>query len=226
MRLSVVGENALMLYLGESVDERTSALVQAATIAIEKALGRDLVDLVPSYTSVLVLYDLQSLDHYMAMQRVRDAVNELSAGDLPEGRCLRLPVLYDTTVGADLQALADRAALSVADVIEIHSGIEYRVHAIGFAPGFAYLGQVDERISTPRLATPRARVPRGAVAIADRQTAVYPAASPGGWNLIGRCPVTLFKPDADPAMPVSVGDRVLFEPVDRDHFLALGGVLT
>jgi KipI family sensor histidine kinase inhibitor len=113
--------------------------------------------------------------------------------------------------------------LSIEQAIDLHCGGEYRVYAIGFAPGFAYLGQVDKRLATPRRATPRARVPRGSVAIADRQTAVYPAQSPGGWNLIARCPVHMFDPQARPPMPVAVGDTVRFEPVSRERFIALGG---
>ena len=92
-------------------------------------------------------------------------------------------------------------------------------------PDLPTSGEVDERIAAPRLATPRQKVPRGAVAIADRQTAVYPAVSPGGWNLIGRCPVRMFDPDAEPTMPVTVGDRVRFEPITRERYLALGGDL-
>jgi KipI family sensor histidine kinase inhibitor len=135
-------------------------------------------------------------------------------------------VYYAAEVGEDLEPLAARAGLSTDEVIALHCGTDYRVYAIGFAPGFAYLGQVDERIAAPRLATPRLKVPRGAVAIADRQTAVYPAVSPGGWNLIGRCPVRMFDPNAEPIMPVAVGDRVRFESVSRERFLALGGDLT
>ncbi|MDX1733979.1 MAG: carboxyltransferase domain-containing protein, partial [Halioglobus sp.] len=101
----------------------------------------------------------------------------------------------------------------------------YRVYAIGFAPGFAYMGEVDERIARPRLATPRSAVPAGAVAIADRQTAVYPAVSPGGWNLIGLCPTPMFDPAAEPPMPVAVGDSVRFRPIDRQEYLSLGGAL-
>jgi KipI family sensor histidine kinase inhibitor len=115
--------------------------------------------------------------------------------------------------------------LSVEQVIEIHQSIEYRVYAIGFAPGFAYLGEVDERIAAPRLATPRKKVPKGAVAIADRQTAVYPAQSPGGWNLIGLCPTDMFDPGAEEIMPVSVGDKVKFSAISRTDFLQLGGQL-
>lgn len=225
MKLQVAGEGALMLYLGDTVDDRVLARVQAATTAIENALGDELVDLVPSYASVLILFNPLQRTHAQIATRVREAVNTLAANGAIEGRLVVLPVLYGPDTGADLPALASRAGLSIDDVVELHTSVEYRVYAIGFAPGFAYLGQVDARIAAPRLATPRQRVPRGSVAIADRQTAVYPADSPGGWNLLGRCPLPLFDPAAEPPMPVTVGDRVRFEPVGRERFLALGGVL-
>jgi KipI family sensor histidine kinase inhibitor len=119
--------------------------------------------------------------------------------------------------------IAKRASLSIEEVIEIHQAQAYRVYAIGFAPGFAYLGEVDPRIAAPRLSTPRLKVPKGAVAIADRQTAVYPNVSPGGWNIIGLCPVDMFNPDAEPIMPVKVGDKVRFKPIAKETFLAMGG---
>ena len=215
-----------MLYLGEETSPEISARVQAAAAAIEPALGADLVDLVPSYASLLVIYDALHTDHLSVAHRVREAVATLPAEAVAVGRLVMLPVYYAAEAGADLEPLAERAGLSTDEVIALHTGAEYRVYAIGFAPGFAYLGQVDERIAAPRLATPRPKVPRGAVAIADRQTAVYPAVSPGGWNLIGRCPVRMFDPGARPTMPVSVGDRVRFEAVSRERFLALGGDLT
>jgi KipI family sensor histidine kinase inhibitor len=225
MELHSAGENALMLYLGDQTSPAVSARVQAATQAVESVLGEDLVDLVPSYASLLIIYNPLSTDHLSIAHRVRQCLQSVQAVEATEGSEVLLPVYYHPESGEDLEALADRAAMSVDEIIELHSGTEYRVYAIGFAPGFAYLGQVDERIAAPRLATPRQKVPRGAVAIADRQTAVYPAVSPGGWNLIGRCPVRMFDPDANPTMPVSVGDRVRFEPIDRARFLALGGEL-
>jgi KipI family sensor histidine kinase inhibitor len=136
-----------------------------------------------------------------------------------------IPVFYSTQYGPELSLLAQNAGLSVAQIIALHSATEYRVYAIGFAPGFAYLGELDERLATPRLSTPRLKVPAGAVAIADRQTAVYPASSPGGWNLIGLCPSPMFDPEKKPHMPVSVGDRVKFEPIDQSQYLAMGGQL-
>lgn len=223
MELHSAGESAMMLYLGEETSPEIAARVQSAALAIELALGDDLLDLVPSYASLLIIYDAMVTDHLSVARRIHSAIESLEATDSSEGRTVVLPVYYAPEVGEDLLALAERAQLTTEQVIALHSGTEYRVYAIGFAPGFAYLGQVDERIAAPRLSTPRLRVPRGAVAIADRQTAVYPAVSPGGWNLIGRCPMRMFDPEADPIMPVSVGDRVRFEPIDRDRYLQLGG---
>lgn len=225
MRLHTAGENALILYLGDATSPQVSELVQAAAKAVENALGKDLIDLVPSYASLLIIYDPFRTDHLKVSRRVRVLLEDLQATELPEGKEVVLPVYYSPESGEDLEALASRADMSVDEVIAIHSGGDYRVYAIGFAPGYAYLGEVDERIAAPRLATPRQKVPRGAVAIADRQTAVYPAVSPGGWNLIGRCPVRMFNPNATPTMPVRVGDRVRFEPVSRERFLELGGDL-
>lgn len=225
MELHPAGENALILYLGHETSPEVAARVHAACTAIESALGQDLIDLVPSYASVLVIYNPLQTDHLSVGHRLRIALAELSAAPGSEGNTVSLPVYYHTEVGADLEALAERSSLSVEDVIALHSSTEYRVYAIGFAPGFAYLGQVDQRIAAPRLATPRQKVPRGSVAIADRQTAVYPAVSPGGWNLIGRCPTRMFDPQATPVMPVTVGDKVRFEPISRARYLALGGEL-
>lgn len=225
VKLQVVGEDALMLYLGNSADEQTLARVQAAVAAIEHALGSELVDLVPSYASVLILYNPLQSDRQCIARRVRTAVKALEVQPAATARTVVLPVYYAAEAGADLESLATRAGISTGEVIALHTARAYRVYAIGFAPGFAYLGEVDERIAAPRLATPRAAVPRGSVAIADRQTAVYPAVSPGGWNLIGRCPIPMFDPAAQPCMPVAVGDSVRFEAIGRERYLALGGEL-
>ncbi|MBT4520719.1 MAG: 5-oxoprolinase subunit PxpB [Halieaceae bacterium] len=225
MTLHSAGENALILYLGDETSPAVSARVQAATVAIEQILAEDLLDLVPSYASILIIFDALRTDHMSVHRRVHKAVDALKVEASTEARSVVLPVYYAPEAGADLETLASRTKMSVEDVIDLHSGTEYRVYAIGFAPGFAYLGEVDERIAAPRLATPRQRVPRGAVAIADRQTAVYPAVSPGGWNLIGLCPVRMFDPEANPTMPVAVGDSIRFEAVSRARFFELGGEL-
>jgi KipI family sensor histidine kinase inhibitor len=215
-----------MLYLGSVASTHMADRVQAAVATLEAALDDVLIDLIPSYASVLILFDPLLTDALQIRRRARRALESLTSFSGIAAREVVLPAYYASEVGADLEHLANRAGLSIEQAIDLHCSCEYRVYAIGFAPGFAYLGQVDERLATPRRATPRACVPRGSVAIADRQTAVYPAESPGGWNLIARCPVRMFDPRARPPMPVAVGDTVRFEAVSRERFIAMGGDTT
>ncbi len=223
--VEVAGEDALIIYFGEKTDPRVSAQVQQAVTILETELRGKLIDMVPSYASLLVIFNQLATDHLEVRSRIRHVLSQLGDADNSEGNLVTLPAYYSTESGPDLEALAKRAKLSTEEVIKLHSEMEYRVYAIGFAPGFAYLGEVDERIAAPRLSTPRTKVPRGAIAIADRQTAVYPAVSPGGWNLIGLCPTRMFDPMAKPTMPVQVGDRIKFNPISREEFFALGGEL-
>ena len=225
MRIEIAGQNAFIVYFAEQTSAAVSAQIQAAVSRIQASMSGDIVDLVPSYASLLVIFDLDHSDHFAVRQKLRAALTDLDSVDAATGELVTLPVYYSIESGPDLEIIAERANLSVDNVIEIHQQQEYRVYAIGFAPGFAYLGEVDERIAAPRLATPRQKVPRGAVAIADRQTAVYPAVSPGGWNLIGLCPTRMFDPAAEPSMPVKTGDRIRFSAISRDEFLAQGGEL-
>ena len=215
MRIEVAGQNAFIVYFADQTSAAVSAQIQAAVANIESQMGDGIVDLVPSYASLLVLFDIDRCDAFEVKASLRHALSGLESAEQGEGDLITLPVYYGTEVGPDLELIAERGQLSVDDVIAIHQQQEYRVYAIGFAPGFAYLGEVDERIAAPRLATPRQKVPRGAVAIADRQTAVYPAMSPGGWNLIGRTPVGLFDPASPRPALMEPGDRVRFQPVDR-----------
>ena len=225
MRIHSAGENALIVYLGEGQSPAISSQVQQLCTAVEETLAADLLDLVPSYASLLVIYNPLTTDHLSVRAHIREAALNLESCSADSGKLVTLPVYYSVESGPDLESLAAAAKLTPEQVIDIHQQREYRVYAIGFAPGFAYLGEVDARIAAPRLTTPRQKVPRGAVAIADAQTAVYPAPSPGGWNLIGLCPQRMFDPNRQPTMPVSVGDRVQFECIDRQRYLDLGGEL-
>lgn len=227
MNIHVAGENALIIYFGEKTDPKTSAQVQQAVELLSLALKDKLVDLVPSYASLLVVFDPLCCDHLAVRKAIRESLYGLNSenGKSNEGTLVELPVYYSVESGPDLAIISERTGLSHDEIITLHQQVEYRVYAIGFAPGFAYLGEVDERIASPRLSTPRLKVPRGAVGIADRQTAVYPAVSPGGWNLIGLCPERMFNPDSTPTMPVQVGDRVKFKSISREQFLSLGGEL-
>ena len=224
--ISVAGENALIIYFGDQPSASIAQQIAQTTAYLRQSIAELLVDLVPSYASLLVIYNPLQTDHHQIRATIRIALSETSTEQQKsQGALITLPVYYSAESGPDLQSLADRKGLSVAEVIAIHQQTEYRVYAIGFAPGFAYLGEVDQRIACPRLATPRHKVPAGAVAIADRQTAVYPAPSPGGWNLIGLCPKPMFDPNAEPTMPVQVGDRVRFKAISREQFIECKGVL-
>jgi KipI family sensor histidine kinase inhibitor len=225
MRIEIAGQDALIVYFADATSASVSAQIQLAVGNIRSQMSDIIIDLVPSYASLLVIYNLDQSDLFNVRKRLHKALSNLDACESQAGELIVLPVFYSLESGPDLEVIAERGNISVEQVIEIHQQQEYRVYAIGFAPGFAYLGEVDERIAAPRLATPRTKVPRGAVAIADRQTAVYPAQSPGGWNLIGLCPTRMFDPEKQPSMPVQVGDRIQFRAIDRDEFTSLGGEL-
>lgn len=238
LNIHIAGENALIIYFSdqsnELVNANISSKVQQAELlirqAMEKELSQNIIDLVPSYASLMVMFNMMVTDHHHVRNKLRELLShidheltEQTSSD--DNNIVELPVYYSEESGPDLSVIAQRAQLTAEQVIEIHQAQEYRVYAIGFAPGFAYLGEVDERIAAPRLSTPRMKVPKGAVAIADRQTAIYPSISPGGWNLIGLCPINMFDAKATPTMPVNVGDRVKFKAICKDEFIALGGVL-
>ncbi len=225
MRVEIAGQNALIAYFGEQTSEIVSNTLTAVANQLSAQSPDWLIDLIPSYASLLVIFDLDLIRHKEVESYLRELNQRSTSTVSVVGKTVTLPVYYSEESGPDLNRVAEQSGLPVDEVIERHQSIVYRVYAIGFAPGFAYLGEIDERLSTPRLETPRLSVPRGSVAIADRQTAVYPAVSPGGWNLIGLCPTRMFNPDHHPPMPVSSGDQVRFEAISRDDYLALGGSL-
>lgn len=232
--IEVAGENALIIYFSDQASDATSTKVQQAEQHIRQAmkddLAHDIIDLIPSYASLLVMFNLLTTDHHLVSNKLRLMLqksndNKQELEHHYDSKIVELPVYYSIESGPDLAVIAKQHQLTIEQVIDIHQAKEYRVYAIGFAPGFAYLGEVDERIATPRLSTPRMKVPKGAVAIADKQTAVYPNISPGGWNIIGLCPIDMFDAKANPTMPVQVGDIVKFNAVTKEEFLALGGEL-
>ena len=223
-KITVAGENSVIVYFSERPCTRTSSLIASTAEQLDIALASKIIDLVPSYTSLLVVYDVTKIDYLTIEKAIYAVVSTSSDKPLTIGKSIELPVYYSLETGPDLQRLADHTKLSIDDVISIHQQTEYTVYAMGFAPGFAYLGETDEKIAMPRLATPTAEVPKGAIGIADRQTAIYPAESPGGWNLIGQCPTAMFKPNQKPSTLVEVGDKVRFKAISRDEFIQLGGI--
>lgn len=224
-RLESAGLDGWLVRLFDEIDEANLAWLTALGRRCEETLGDALIDLVPSYTTLLVVFDPLQLSPAAARHHLLALLVTLEPDDaaVEAAPVQELPVWYDPSVGPDLERVAERAGCDVDGVIARHSARVYRVFALGFAPGFAFMGKVEEALATPRLATPRQRVPRGSVALAGRQTAAYPMATPGGWNLLGRTAAVLFDRQRDGFSLLQVGDRVRFVPVDRETFVSEGG---
>lgn len=209
-RVSPLGDSALTVTWPGGIRAETRAWVRWVQHQVKASLK--VQDLVPSHTTLSIFYEPDRIDYQTIAREVEGILRRgPPVGDHgPEGsREFRIPVVYD---GADLEEVAQRAGLTAADVIARHCGRWYEVGVVGFAPGWAYLGDLDPALALPRRPAPRPRVPAGSVAIANAQTGVYPFAMPGGWHLIGRTETVMFDPSrAQPAL-LRVGDRVRFEP--------------
>jgi KipI family sensor histidine kinase inhibitor len=223
-RIDPAGPDAVIVRFGDHIDPALAQTIRAAKDKLRHALAHRVRDLIPSYTTLTVCYSPLHSDYQRMTADITAALEGLRTGPAEAtGRRVEIPVWYHPSVGPDLERVARHHDISTEEVIRRHSEREYQVFAIGFAPGFAYMGNVDANLATPRLATPRPRVPVGSVALADQQTAIYPITSPGGWNLLGRTAVTMFDRSQPDLCPVSAGDRVRFLPISKEEFLRAGG---
>ena len=210
-RILPVGDAALTVELGHTLDPALNARVRALDDALRARPLAGLVESVPSFASLLVVYDPARSSFAAAKAHLGELLGAPASSGGP-GAVHVVPVAYGGEHGPDLKDVAERRGLSEADVIARHSAAEYTAFFVGFLPGFAYLGQLGPELEMPRRASPRPRVPAGSVAVAGRLTGVYPFASPGGWHLIGRTARRFFDPFAEPPALVRPGDRVRFEP--------------
>jgi len=217
-RIVPAGDSALIVEFEERIDPEVNARTIACAAALARARVAGVRDVVPTYRSVAVYYDPVRTDSDALMERIAHEAEHAAASASRTAAPVRIPVCYGGDFGPDLARVAAFAGVPEAEVVSLHSSAVYRVFMLGFVAGFAYLGLVDERIAMPRHSTPRVRVPVGSVGIAGVQTGVYPAETPGGWQLIGRTPLKPF--DASRAEPslMQAGDAVRFDPIDRAEF--------
>jgi len=216
MKFKPAGDSALVIIFGDRIDEKINKKVHAVASAIEKASPDWLVEVVPTYTSVYVYYDPLKLSYRNILDAIKPFLSVEPKEERP--RIVEIPTAYGGEFGPDIEFVAKHNGLTVEEVIEIHSKPLYRVYMLGFTPGFAYLGGMNERIATPRLEKPRLKVPAGSVGIAGKQTGIYPIESPGGWRLIGRTPLRLFTPEKNPPTLLQPGDYVRFVPISEEEF--------
>ena len=236
MEIVPLGDNALLIRLScdfENVPEQTLETVLDARRRLEIAKIPGFVELVPAYTTIALFYDPVRVvdagapsDDIIGGLRTRiESTLRGSSKRKPRkssSRLVEIPVCYDQEFGFDLEEVAQRANLSVDETIQMHAAGKYRVHCVGFTPGFAFLGGLDARLATSRRTSPRTEVPAGSIAIGGKQTGVYPIRSPGGWNVIGRTPLRMFDVRRKQPTLLQAGDRVRFRSITRAEFDLLG----
>jgi inhibitor of KinA len=213
-------DQAVLVYLGEAIGLASHQRVCKLLRLLQREPLAWVRNLQPAYCSLLVTFDPLQIDQReveATLRRYEQRVGEMA---LKEPRTVEIPVCYGGEFGPDLDKLAATHELSSSRAIELHTSRTYRAYFLGFAPGFAYLGDLAPEIATPRLATPRKKVAAGSVGIAGVQTAVYPFATPGGWRLIGRTPLEMFRKDREPMGLIAVGDEVRFRAITREEFAA------
>ncbi|MBC3540892.1 5-oxoprolinase subunit PxpB [Rufibacter sediminis] len=227
VRMFPLGDAALVLQLGDEIAVETHHQVKAVAQFLDQHPFPGLVEYVPAFTTVTVYYDpwLVSdwgrLDAYAAVEtHLRQMLAQLeTAPAAAQASVKEIPVVYGGAFGPDLELVAQHTGLRAEEVIALHSQAEYLVYMIGFAPGFPYLGGMNPRLAAPRKQVPRAVIPAGSVGIAGLQTGVYPLETPGGWQLIGRTPLSLFDPARASPSLLEMGDVVRFVPVSEKEYL-------
>ena len=213
----LMGDRALLVELGDDISASVNQRVQELFTALDLHPVDGVRELVPSYRSLLVVYDPLNISLADLKRTIRDTYQNLDQTELPEPRTIDIPIVYGGEQGPDLESVAQYHQITPQAVIDYHTRPTYRVYMIGFTPGYPYLGEVPDAIATPRRKTPRILVPKGSVGIAKQQTGIYPVGSPGGWQIIGWTPVNLFDPQAQPPSLLMMGDRVRFQAISAQE---------
>jgi inhibitor of KinA len=227
MNVIRLSENTFIILFEQVIDADNFLRIKALVEKIKQTMANSLIDIIPSYASIHITFNLLAISGIECKQQLEKLLLSTDSDDdnVQLTDVIEIPVYYGSEVALDLPYLAEKAQISEHEVIKIHSSKVYDVYAIGFAPGFAYLGNVDQRIATARKETPRKKIASGSVGIADQQTAIYPSESPGGWQIIGRTPIQLIDYQRENLSELAAGDRVKFMPITLTEYLHLGGTL-
>ncbi len=212
------GDSAITVEFGNEISAEINACVHALDKALHKKNILGIVETVPTFRSLLIIYDPCITGGEKLKAKIKKLCGDLEASSEGKKRIIEIPVLYGGEYGEDLKDVAEINKLTEDEVIKIHSGTDYLIYMLGFLPGFAYLGGLDDRIKTPRLQNPRTKIHAGAVGIGGEQTGIYPLSSPGGWRLIGTTPVKPYDPERDEPILYSAGDYIRFVPIDKETF--------
>lgn len=218
MKLVPSGDCALTVTLGLEISEALNNCVHALHHKIETSTIDGILDLTPTYCTLMITYSPLKITYDQLSQRVKAFARDLDPENTAQARVIEIPTVYGGVYGPDLETVARANGLDVNEVIKIHSEQTYRIYMLGFTPGFPYLGGLDSRIATPRLEKPRLKIPAGSVGIAGSQTGIYPLDSPGGWQIIGQTPLALFDPNREDPLLLRAGDSLKFVPISAETF--------
>lgn len=213
--IKTAGDSALVVEFGNEISEGISHRVRAMQAVLEHEPLQGIMELVPTYRSLMVHYNPRTLNHGQVSDHLYEAISKMEDLVLPSPKIIEIPTLYGGDAGPDLPFVARHNGLQPEEVIHIHSGRNYLIYMLGFTPGFPYLGGMDPRIATPRLDNPRTKIAGGSVGIAGSQTGIYSIDSPGGWQIIGWTPVLLFDPGAEQPFLLKAGNYIRFIPVSE-----------
>ena len=219
-RVLPASDQSTLVSFGDEISLETHHRVVKLLRSLQEQQTDGIRNLHPAYCSLLIRFDPLRLDHDAVGELVHACLDRLGPVALPEPRTIEIPVCYGGEFGPDLLDVANLHGLSPEGVIEMQTSGTYTVFFLGFVPGFAYLGGLPDRLATPRLQSPRKQVPRGSLGIAGNQTGIYPFSTPGGWRLLGRTPLEIFRPDRANMSLLSIGDRVRFVPIPAERFAA------
>lgn len=222
--IKLAGENAVIIYFTDAISPELTQKIAYYTEIHKAQLNEYIIDVIPSYNSLLITYRIELINHNDFCKKVTELLNNTNPNKITfSSDSITIPVYYSYEVGLDLERLLNEKNVSLEEFISIHSQQSYLVYAIGFSPAFAFLGEVDKRIQAPRLDIPRLKIPAGSVGIANQQTAVYPIESSGGWNIVGRTPLDLSLNNPDNLTRFKVGQQIRFEAIDKNTYLNMGG---
>ncbi len=219
IKFLTAGDKSIVMEFGNTIAPEINARIRNMAMAIENSELIGISEIIPTYRSILVIYDPLLIEYKQLIQSLKELADNLGDESEAEPRIVELPTVYGGEYGPDIEFVANHNNLTIDEVIKFHSSTDYLVYMLGFTPGFGYLGGMKKDIETPRLEVPRIKIPAGSTGIAGNQTGIYPIDSPGGWQLIGRTPVRLYDPLAELPILLNAGDYVRFVPIDESEYL-------
>lgn len=229
VKFKPLGDSAVMVQIGNTIDPSNCTILQNLASLLEEQPFEGFIEAVPAYTNITIYYNPYTLfkvngnvtSYSFVCQYVQQLITQMTTVKQHTQRVVDIPVVYGGEYGPDLECVAKINGLTTDEVIQLHSANECLVYMLGFAPGFAFMGGMNEAIATPRKETPRLAIPALSVGIAGKQTGIYPFETPGGWQIIGRTPLDLFLPNETPPSLLQAGDCIRFKPISEKEYKQL-----